>query len=202
MSRTPAMYLSFLQHPSILCRQARRFFSAQAGAVVLVLAGVIAAPAVQAAPTHPAVIDTFVAGAFTAPPSAETLWLTPDIKARAQQALGFAPDGARLRYWRQGTRTAWVLERIGKEAPITFGVVVDGNAVAGLQVLTYRESRGFEIQSARWLAQFAGIRAAESRHGLDKPIDNISGATLSVRAGRDVARLALWLHAIATAPTP
>lgn len=174
-------------HPS------RTFFLTGLAALLLSL---FSAKAV-ASPSPQTTIDAFVATAFAhAPqsPQAQTLWLTPEIKTRAKTRAGFAPDGARIRYWQHGARTAWVLERIGKEAPITFGVVVDGDAVAALEVLTYRESRGFEIQSPRWLAQFAGIRAAPSRHGLDKAIDNISGATLSVRAGRDVTRLALFLH--------
>lgn len=156
----------------------------------------VCAAASVAAPTHPATVDSFVSDAFPAAPDANTLWLTPELKTQAAAAAGFVPDGARIRYWQHGNRTAWVIDRIGKEAPITFGVIVENNAVAGLRVLTYRESRGYEIQSPRWLAQFAGMRATSGRHGLDKPVDNISGATLSVRAGRDVVRLALFLHGV------
>lgn len=160
----------------------------------LLIAGMTTTPLVAAAPTHPATIDSFVAHSFSAAPAVQTLWLTPDIKAQAKAAAGSAPDGPRIRYWQLGNRTAWVLERIGKEAPITFGVVVEDGAVVGLSVLTYRESRGFEIQSTRWLAQFTGIRAG--KNGLDRSVDNISGATLSVRASRDVTRLALFLHEV------
>lgn len=142
-------------------------------------------------------VDAFVARTFTQAPAPALLWLTPAVKEQARAAAGFAPDGARVRYWRAGDRTAWVLDRIGKEAPITFGVVVENGAILSLQVITYRESRGHEIQAPRWLAQFAGARPGPQR-GLDRGIDNITGATLSVRASGDVARLALFLHAQAT----
>lgn len=137
-------------------------------------------------------IADFLGHAFAATPAPSVLWLTPELKQRAQAAAGFAPDGARLRYWRDGERTAWVLDRVGKEAPITFGVVVERDAIVSMEVITYRESRGQEIRSPRWIAQFAGVHAA--RDSLDRDIDNITGATLSVRASRDVARLALFLH--------
>lgn len=185
------------QHWLTVCRHGRLLFASGMFAVILVAGSV---PAAVAAPTHPATIDSFVAGAFSAAPEFQTLWLTPDIKAQARLAAGIAPDGPRVRYWRLGKRTAWVLERIGKEAPITFGIVVEDGAVVGLTVLTYRESRGFEIQSPRWLAQFTGIRTGKG--GLDRPIDNISGATLSVRAGRDVTRLALFLHDVVSRAAP
>lgn len=138
-------------------------------------------------------IDAFVVRTF-APhtPQTNVLWLTPAIKRAAQSATGITPDGARIRYWRVGARTAWVLDRIGKEEPITFGVVVENNAIVAMQVITYRESRGHEIRTPRWLAQFIGVRA--NSKGLDRHIDNITGATLSVRAGITVARLALFFH--------
>lgn len=142
-------------------------------------------------------VDAFVARSFAQSPEVATLWLTPAIKEQARAAAGVVPEGARVRYWRAGGRTAWVLDRIGKEAPITFGVVVENGAIVSLQVITYRESRGHEIQAPRWLAQFAGARPGTQR-GLDRGIDNITGATLSVRASGDVARLALFLHAQAT----
>lgn len=152
-------------------------------------------------PAPQAVVDRFLAESAGGAPAPATLWLTPELKAAARQAAGHAPDGARLRYWRTGERTAWVLDRIGKEAPITFGIVVENDRVVALRVLVYRESRGHEIRSPRWQAQFAGVGAG-TKSGLDRAIDNITGATLSVRAGRDVARLALFLHREALRSTP
>ncbi|MFZ5724396.1 MAG: FMN-binding protein [Pseudomonadota bacterium] len=146
-------------------------------------------------------VDRFVAEAFAGrAPAPAALWFTPALKAQAREEAGFVPDTMRLRYWRNGNRTAWVIDRIGKEEPITFGVIVENDAIVALQVLVYRESRGHEIRSPRWLAQFAGARTKPG--GVDRRIDNVTGATLSVRAGIDVARLALFCHRTVTADAP
>lgn len=139
-------------------------------------------------------IEAFVARAFGKPPAPAMLWFSPDVRAAVAAQAGWAPDGARVRYWRDGPRTAWVLEHIGKEAPITFGVIVEDDAVVALDVLVYRESRGHEIRNGRWRAQFAGARRGDGAQKLDRPVDNLTGATLSVRAATNVARLALALH--------
>jgi hypothetical protein len=98
-----------------------------------------------------------------------------------------------VRFWRSGTHTAWVLDEIGKEMPITVGISVDNGAVKRVKVLVYRESRGWEVKSPSFTAQFSGAKLAEG-HKLDRHIDGISGATLSVRALQKLTRLALLLH--------
>lgn len=166
-------------------------------AVLLAALAFTGVPAAAAnAALAPGVVEDFLARQF--PPAAGaaapgTLWLTPETRARVVAAGGVTPPGARVTYWRSGKRTAWVLDRVGKEAPISFGVVIEDDAVVALEVLAYRESRGFEIRSARWLARFRGLRPGP-QEGFDRRIDNITGATLSVRAARDVTRLALALH--------
>ena len=89
-----------------------------------------------------------------------------------------------------GRRTVWVLDEIGKEMPITVGIVIRNGAIERVQVLVYRESRGWEGKSPAFTAQYAGARL-ESGQKLDRQIDGISGATLSVRALNRLARLAL-----------
>lgn len=168
-------------------RRSPRWYQSQCQPLWLALWLALATPAFAADP-----VAAFVDRAFAQEPAAQTLWLTADLKKQAREAAGFSPDGARARYWRDGNRTAWVLDRIGKQAPITFGVIVDNDAIVAIDVITYRESHGGEIRSPRFLAQFTGSRAVAG--GIDRSIDNISGATLSVRAARDVARLALFLH--------
>ncbi|HVY08028.1 MAG TPA: FMN-binding protein [Burkholderiales bacterium] len=68
---------------------------------------------------------------------------------------------------------------IGKFELISYavGIRVDGS-VTQIEILSYRESHGFEIRNAAWRRQFAGKTAASAlRVGED--IANISGATLS-----------------------
>lgn len=147
-----------------------------------------------------------LAEAFARPPVSATLWLTAEQRPLVRAILGHDLPVARLRYWRtmEGAgRTAWVLDEIGKEMPITVGIVVDDGAISRMRVLAYRESRGWEVQSPNFLRQFTGARLGDEQR-LDRSIDGISGATLSVRALTRLAKLALWLHqeAIKKAPPP
>ena len=135
----------------------------------------------------------FVVRAFDgAVPAPSVLWLTPAIKAQARRILGHDPGGLRLRYWRKGDKTAWILKETGKEEPITAGFVVAQGHLRETLVLDYRESRGWEIRYPYFLDQFANAKLDESLK-LDRHIDGISGATLSVRAMQHMARLALYL---------
>jgi hypothetical protein len=82
-----------------------------------------------------------------------------------------------------------VLDEIGKEMPTTVGIAINDSAVERVKVLVYRESRGWEVKSPAFTAQFFGARLAGQN--LDRHIDGISGATLSVRALSRLTRLAL-----------
>jgi hypothetical protein len=127
-------------------------------------------------------------------PQMETLWLTDESRTAAKAAVGWAPAALRLRYWRDGTSTAWILEDIGKDKPITLGIAVSGQHIERVDVLAFRESRGWEIRHSFFTDQFSGLTLAPDGY-LSGHIDGITGATLSVRAVERVARLALWLNA-------
>ncbi|TAL10307.1 MAG: FMN-binding protein [Porticoccaceae bacterium] len=140
--------------------------------------------------------DEFRAQAFGGAESTpQTLWLSAPLKDAAAEILGHPFAQLRVRYWRHGDRTAWVLDEIGKTHPITIGVVVEQGAVEAIRVLEFRESRGEEVRLPFFTDQFvgAGLRAGDGRE-LDRGIDGITGATLSVRAMQRVARLALFFH--------
>lgn len=126
-------------------------------------------------------------------PAPEALWLTGAVRATAKQILGHDPAQLRVRYWYRGARSAWILEEIGKEQPITTGIVVDAGRIVRMRVLVFRESRGWEVHHDFFTDQFAHLGLTVDRK-LDGPIDGISGATLSVRALTKLARLALYLH--------
>jgi hypothetical protein len=137
-------------------------------------------------------ITRFLGESFGQPPAAETLWLVGDLQPAVRSILDHDYPAARVRYWRAGTRTAWVLDEIGKEMPITVGIFIDKGAVERVKVLVYRESRGWEVKSPAFTAQFLGAKLSEGQR-LDRHIDGISGATLSVRALNRLTRLALLL---------
>ncbi len=66
--------------------------------------------------------EAFLSQAFgDQQPGMHTLWLTEETRTAAKAALGWAPAALRLRYWQAGERTAWILEDIGKDKPITLG---------------------------------------------------------------------------------
>lgn len=138
--------------------------------------------------------DEFLKQTFGgAAPPPEVVWMTGATRSDATAILGHEPQQLRVRYWRSGQRTAWILDEIGKEQPITTGIVVDAGKVERIRVLIFRESRGWEVRHEFFTDQFKQ-RALTADLQLDRPIDGISGATLSVRAVTNLARLALYLH--------
>lgn len=139
--------------------------------------------------------DEFLRLAFArSAPELQTLWLTAEAREAARQTLGVAPAGLRLRYWRNGERTAWILDEIGKERPITIGIAINERRIERVEVLAFRESRGGEIRYPFFTEQFVGMSLGSDGY-LTEPVDGITGATMSVRAVDRVARLALWLDA-------
>ncbi len=139
--------------------------------------------------------EAFIARSFAAaPPAPQTLWLSGELKQKIERVLGHPPEVLRLRYWRAGARSAWILDEIGKEQPITAGFVIEDGRLVDTAVLVFRESRGWEIKYPSFTRQFAGASLHDNL-ALDRRIDGITGATLSVNAMRAMARLALLLDA-------
>jgi len=137
----------------------------------------------------------FLERAFSgSPPAPVVIWLSGERKTSVHQILTHNYPALRLRYWCKDTRSAWVLEEIGKELPITVGIIVDTDHIESLRVLTYRENRGEEVTTPAFTDQFID-RTRDDNGELDKHIDGISGATLSVQALTRLASMALFLHA-------
>ena len=132
---------------------------------------------------------------FSAQASWKTLWVNKALRADIEQILGRRFNTLRLRYFGEQQRTGWILEEIGKEMPITVAVVVEGNLIHSISVLEYRESRGGEVRYPFFTRQFKQVGLAKTEsYQLDKSIDGITGATLSVRALKKIATLALFCH--------
>ena len=137
----------------------------------------------------------FLSRAFAdSPLEPEILWLSGERKSSVRQLLGHDYSALRLRYWCQAGRSAWILDEIGKELPITVGIIIEQNYIKNLRVMTYRENRGGEVIAPAFTDQFndAGL---EENNNLNVTIDGISGATLSVQALTRLANMALFLHA-------
>lgn len=155
--------------------------------------------------------EKFVARIFTAtPPKQSALWLTSNLKAEIQRDFDYQIRGLRVKYWEKDSRTVWILDEIGKEQPITLGLVIENNAISSISVLIYRESRGGEIRYPFFTDQFKSVQLIDinadknlatnkkenkkKKYKLNKRIDGITGATLSVNATKKITKVALFLH--------
>lgn len=125
-------------------------------------------------------------------PEPAVIWLTGERKQVVNRLLGHRYASLRVRYWARDERSAWILEEIGKEQPITVGLAINQGQLERIKVLEFRESRGWEVRHAFFTDQFRDARLTRDRN-LDRDIDGISGATLSVRAMKKLAALALYL---------
>lgn len=139
--------------------------------------------------------DNFLREVFAgAPPSPKVIWLNGPVGQTTTSILGHPPTSLRSRYWLKDGRSAWILEEIGKEKPITVGLVVNQGRLEQIKVLAFREIRGDEVRHDFFTRQFKNASLKTGATQLDRPIDGISGATMSVSALTRLARLALYLH--------
>lgn len=125
-------------------------------------------------------------------PKPDKIWVTKEVKKGIYNILGHDLGIIRVRYWNDGSKTAWILEEIGRDRPITVGLVVKEKKIEQVNVLIFRESRGWEVKYPFFTDQYKQATLIENNE-LDRKIDGISGATLSVHALTKVARLALYL---------
>ncbi|MGC2967791.1 FMN-binding protein [Paraburkholderia aspalathi] len=142
--------------------------------------------------------EAFLAEAFgAAVPPPKALDLTDPVQSKLMQTFGKQYPQQRLRYWKSGTRSAWILDDIGKDGyvPTTTGFIVQNGAIQAARVLIYRESRGDQVADPSFTKQFTGAHLAGAQ--LDRQIDGISGATLSVQMMQRLARAALTLDSVA-----
>ncbi len=139
--------------------------------------------------------QSFVAAQFTSPPAPVTLALTGLVAKAVEDILGHPYARKEVCYWRAEEKTVWILEAFGKTHLITAGFVVQDGRISTCEVLVYRESRGKEVRTERFVRQFKGASLTKAR-GLDRRIDGITGATISVNAMKNMARLALCLDAL------
>ena len=144
--------------------------------------------------------DEFLQQAFPAgmtcgaAPSSESLIVGQELRDAIEAALDRDFKTLRIKYWSAAATTAWIFDEIGRTEPITIGVVVTDGKVDMVRVLVYRESRGSEVRYPYFTEQFVGAQLDEKRT-LDRHIDGITGATLSVNAVNRAVRLATFLAA-------
>ena len=136
--------------------------------------------------------EDFVQEAFAGnPPKPKSFWIKKELKQPVSEILQHSPGFLRARYWLQDDKSVWILNETGKTQPITVGIIIEKGKISLLKVLTFRESRGWEVKHEFFTDQFKQASLLDD-YVLDKPIDGISGATLSVRALTKTAKLALF----------
>ncbi len=114
----------------------------------------------------------------------EKKWLTDEQKIAISNLSLQNFDTNRMTFYvgmREGVPLGYALidHEIGKSFPITFMVVlnVDGT-VRDVEIMVYREPRGWEVRYPSFMDQFTGKNADTDF----RTINSITGATLSVRA--------------------
>lgn len=126
----------------------------------------------------------------------KALWLNTDSRQKIEKLVEHPFPGVRIRYCHKAGKTGWILDEIGKTEPITSGVIIDQGRVEQVRVLVFRESRGAEVHRQAFVEQFDDAALTEDRK-LDRHVDGITGATLSVWALKRQVRLALFLDDLA-----
>lgn len=176
----------------------RSFIRSALGALLLGVTGTRSAQAFELFKTFQTP-EAFIAETFGAtPPPASMLILDGAKQSQIASVFNRPYPQGRLRYWRAGGKTAWIFDDIGKEGYVetTCGFVVKAGMIENARVLIYRESRGEQVGEPSFLKQLIGAKAAGN--ALDRRVDNISGATLSVKMMQRMARTALMLDTLAT----
>lgn len=92
---------------------------------------------------------------------------------------------SKLQAWKTADNGWFIVDQvIGKHENIDLAVgLTSEGKVKGIEILTYRESYGHEVQNPKWRGQFHDWRPGQPNNilKLDREIKNISGATLSCR---------------------
>ena len=84
---------------------------------------------------------------------------------------------------------------IGKFELIDYAVAIGNDGkIRNVEILTYRESHGYEVRLPAWRKQFVG-KGIDARLRVSEDIANISGATMSSTSITDGVRRALALVA-------
>ena len=142
-------------------------------------------------------------------PHADSFVAYPVTLSSAQlkqiKAIAHVPQRTdKPRVWKAlsgGKLVGWVIvdEVIGKHELITYatGISPDGH-VLGIEIMSYRESKGEQVRNPKWRGLFRG-KTVNDPFKLNKDIPNISGATLSCRNITDGVKRLLALHEVALA---
>ncbi|MCF7688096.1 MAG: FMN-binding protein [Cephaloticoccus sp.] len=125
--------------------------------------------------------------------------LTREQRRSIQTTAGTPVSAPAFTAWRTAEGGWFLIDQVlGKHEFITYAVALTpAGAVAGLEILDYRETYGGEVRNEKWRAQFDG-KTSSAPLKLDQDIKNITGATLSCRHVTDGVKrlLATYDHVL------
>jgi len=103
-----------------------------------------------------------------------------------------------VQLWKASSGGYFIVDEVvGKHEFITYAVGLNADGtVKQIEIMTYRESYGYEVRNADWRAQFVGKNVSAPLK-LSQDIKNISGATLSCRHITDGVKRILATYEIA-----
>jgi Na+-translocating ferredoxin:NAD+ oxidoreductase RnfG subunit len=103
-----------------------------------------------------------------------------------------------VKAWKVEGGGVFVLDEVvGKHEFITYAVGINEDGrVAGVEIVDYRESYGYEVRNAEWRAQFIGKSSGDPLQ-LTHDVRNVSGATLSCKHVTDGVKRVLATYAVA-----
>lgn len=127
--------------------------------------------------------------------------VTPEIQEQAKKLLGYDLPKSNYSFFvgkTDGKVDGYALidEDMGKEMPFTFVTRINPDGkVAAVEIMVYRESRGGEVASKRFLSQFKEKKFNDELR-LNGNIVNVTGATISSHSMVRGVRRALVLYQI------
>jgi Na+-translocating ferredoxin:NAD+ oxidoreductase RnfG subunit len=132
--------------------------------------------------------------------------ITDELQDKMRSASSIRHPFQGDRIWKAADGSWFIVDEVvGKHEMITYAVALSpSGAVAGIEILDYVESYGYEVAEAQWRKQFVGKTAADPIK-LNQDIQNIGGATLSCKHLTDGVKRVAVLYDIALKnqiPTP
>ena len=117
---------------------------------------------------------------------------------RIEKTTGVNVRTRDVKAWKVEGGGVFVLDEVvGKHEFITYAVGINADGrVAGVEIVDYRESYGYEVRNAEWRAQFIGKSTADPLL-LTHDVRNVSGATLSCKHVTDGVKRVLATYAAA-----
>ncbi|QWE20969.1 FMN-binding protein [Polynucleobacter sp. AP-Kolm-20A-A1] len=124
--------------------------------------------------------------------------ITDDLQDKMRSASSIRHPFQGDRIWKAADGSWLVIDEVvGKHEMITYAVAINPNgSIAGIEVLEYVESYGYEVAEAQWRKQFVGKTASDPIK-LNQDIQNIGGATLSCKHLTDGVKRVAVLYELA-----